>query len=110
MEEKQRIDDSPFSLFVQVQRRYPKSGLNLQIELIGREEVLCFVHEKEKGYYLGLIKGPRPSKMSSTHSFDEDGRKFFNDLKPHFGKVWIMIPGKPKIEFPSFEGLLSEIS
>jgi hypothetical protein len=107
MAKKEEIEGNPFLIISAAQVHYLRFDLYLEIELLGKEEVLHLAHGKGASG-LGLKKGLRP--ITKWHYFDENGRKFFNELKPDFGKVWVCIPGNVAKDFSTLEKFLSEIT
>ena len=99
MNKREEIENNPWKILITARRHYSKGKLYIEIEIRGEQKNLFLLSE---GLCLG--KGKR------FHNYDTKGRDFFNDLKPKFGKVWILIPGETEvITFNNYKEFLDKI-
>jgi hypothetical protein len=110
MFKKSELEDNPSLIWIGTQGHWLPPPQSLEIELLDRKENLHFAivkdtttQEVRPRFYIG--------KGHHSHELNDEGREYFSQLRPQFGKVWIRFLGKDKPqEFLNYEDFLSEIA
>jgi hypothetical protein len=102
MKSKDKIRNEPYKVIKTAQRHDNNFTLYIEIELVNQKDNLYLLLSHEKGMHIG--------DDPTIHRYDDNGKRFFNDLMENFGRAWIKIPEGKSIEFDNYEALLNKIT